>query len=1100
MYDENEDFAPEDLAWIAADVEKSEEEDMSRALQASRTTMGDGLPPRPTSARAARQPADEGEEILLALSVSRVETEEAVRKRNAEAEADRQQLLEVQRQSEREALAAHQEREDTLVALSNSQVEAEEASRRRNADAEADRQQFLEAQRQSEREARATHHEREVTLKAELQSLKDERARAQTARLHQETLDQAIVESKVAAETEQQQHEQESARLREAYAARSLSEEEQLLMAISQSQNEEHSREVAHIGQLREDMLHWVNEHGRTSAPSGEPSPAQLPEDRPVLGAIASYPPGPVTEQEQRNVASAQEVLENPNVLYRPLTPISETSTSRPASLRSVAGPQARCSNIVTATTPTNDSRPAVRLPYLPGALPTPLASDRSRSSIRSVSSGRPPSYQTVEENPARRAESFGVPHDFPNESQTSEDPPRYPGTYPLSPSQAGSADPNPVVRSRPIAGTPLLPGAYPPSYVSSRAPRSEAGAFYETPGQESNVSRRPLGNRGSSNVSLVSSFPGQSAGNSHSRGTNVSMRSESFPGAYPPSSQASLVPSRLNTVSSGGTFFTAQGTQPPQRILTPQSTLSDLWNHRDRDSHQWEGPEPRPFTPVSSSARSSEASSAIRPPSSRTSQGSVARKPVARSQQATSVAAEHPAPAIAAGAVSSVDVISSGLQQDPVTNIFNAPVSVTINNYPEAPKSSQNLLKQVFNKSRQTNKGVKLFEQKGAGLLFKSIAEAAVGSSTAYVKKTTNWLHTKSSSSAQESILREFEGTGRTYVPPFVDTGSIASPWPASQPLQVMNPSSSSSTPTIPATPTLPETSHQMMATDITPRRSSRSILSLPETVASRQSEMPGRQSDELATPRPSSSQRSVTSPPLTATIPSRPMSLDQWTVSQISDVNGNAVTPPSVCQSRVRISMDNDSFRCASELRPQPLDIRKQPPPVPPKPIELTSPSATVEPSRPPPRPRSRNPMTRRMLDEQEDRSGWVQQPVHLPVMNLTQGPTMGSPDSITVTPPTPRRINVDLNRRSQFGPIDTSLANVPPSERRIDEFNSRSMMDLGMMGQVGNPAIMEPLRGQYEQTYARPPHVQQERLNSDARARKKEKDTQKALRKQF
>ena len=138
--------------------------------------------------------------------------------------------------------------------------------------------------------------------------------------------------------------------------------------------------------------------------------------------------------------------------------------------------------------------------------------------------------------------------------------------------------------------------------------------------------------------------------------------------------------------------------------------------------------------------------------------------------------------------------------------------------------------------------------------------------------------------------------------------------------------------------------------------------------------------------------------------------------------------------------------------------------------------------------------------MIGEQEEGSGWVQQPVHFPGMNLTQEPTMGSPDSMTVTPPTPRRINVDLNRRSQFGPIDTSLANVPPGERRIDEFNSRSMMDLGMMGQLANPAIMEPLLGQYEQTYARPPHVQQERLNSDARARKKEKDTQKALRKQF
>ncbi|KAI4635381.1 uncharacterized protein J4E87_000332 [Alternaria ethzedia] len=1039
----NEEYGPEDMAWVAADAQMREEQDLNRALEASRASAGIGVPPRPTSARVTRQFEAEDEEILVALDISRIEAEDAAQRRNTDAEADQQRLLEAQRQSELEARAADQEREHTFVALSISQVEAEEADRRRNADAEADQQRLLEAQRQSGREALAADQEREATRKAELQSLKDERARAQDARLRQEALDQAIVESKVAAETEQQHYEQESARLQEAYSLRGLSEEEQLQMAISQSQDAEHSREVAQVGQLREDMLRCVNEQGQTSAPSGEPSATQHPEDLPVLGAMASYPPGPVTEQEQRSVADAQEAIDNPNILYRPLTPISEASASRPPSLRSATHSRAQIPGRTVATHTMDYNRVGAMLLHPLGGIPTPPASERSRSSIRSVSSGRPPSYQTIEENSARRVESFEAPHDVPNESQPSEEPPRYPGAYPPSPSQTGSAAASTVLDSRPIAGTPLLPGAYPPSYASSRAPRSEARVFSETPVQESVVSRRPLGNRGSS---------------------IVSMRSESFSGAYPPSSQASGVPSRPDTVSSGGTFFTAQETQPPPRQARPQVTLSDLWNHRDRDSYQREEPKPRPLTPVSSSTDSSEASSAIRPPSSRTSQGSVARKPVARSQHATSVAAEHPEPATAADAVSSSDVISSGLRQDPMTNIFNGPVSVVINNFPEEPKPSQNLLKQVLNKGRQTNKGMKAFEQKGAGLYLNGVAQATSN----LWKNKRKIFPARSSKSAGNAVNNEAREIDHFPVSlAHDDVGTIASPWPARQRLHVVN-----------ADPT-------------------RSGLSTPETARSLQSEMPGQQSEEVATPRPSTSQRSVTSPPLTATIPSRSMSLDQSTVSQISDVNGNAVTPPSVCQSRVRSSMD--SFRCASELRPQPLDIRKQPPPVPPKPLELASPSACVAPSRPPPPPRSRNPMTRRMLGEQEEASGWVQQPVHFPGMNPTQGPTMGSPDSMTVTPPTPRRINVDLNRRSNFGPIDTSLANVPPGERRIDEFNSRSMMDLGMMGQVGNAAIMEPLRGQYEQTYARPPHVQQERLNSDARARKKEKDTQKALRKQ-
>ncbi|KAI4944947.1 hypothetical protein J4E91_008291 [Alternaria rosae] len=242
----NEEYSPEDMALVAADVQKMEDGQLNHALEASRVTAGWGGPRRSTGTRAEVQSEDEDEETLVALDVSRVEAEEADQKRNADAEADRQQLLEVQRQSEREALA--------------------------------------------------TCQEREATRKAELQSLKDERARAQAARLRQETLDQAIVESKMAAETEQQRQEQQSARLQETYALSGLSEDEQLQMAMSQSQKEEHSREVAHVAQLRETMLRWVNKNGQTPAPSGEPSATQHPEDRPVLGAIASYPPGPVTE------------------------------------------------------------------------------------------------------------------------------------------------------------------------------------------------------------------------------------------------------------------------------------------------------------------------------------------------------------------------------------------------------------------------------------------------------------------------------------------------------------------------------------------------------------------------------------------------------------------------------------------------------------------------------------------------------------------------------------------------------------------------------------------------------------------------------------
>jgi hypothetical protein len=58
---------------------------------------------------------------------------------------------------------------------------------------------------------------------------------------------------------------------------------------------------------------------------------------------------------------------------------------------------------------------------------------------------------------------------------------------------------------------------------------------------------------------------------------------------------------------------------------------------------------------------------------------------------------------------------------------------------------------------------------------------------------------------------------------------------------------------------------------------------------------------------------------------------------------------------------------------------------------------------------------------------------------------------------------------------------------------------MMDLGKMTQVGDPSSMAVLQGQYEQTYDRAPQERQERKNSDARARMKEEETEKYLRRQ-
>jgi hypothetical protein len=957
-------------------------EEMQLALLASLATARGEQTRRSTSAGTERQPEEEDEELLVALSVSRIATQEASRKRIADAAVDRQQLHEAQRRSEREALAA----------------------------------------------------EREIARKAELQSQNNERARAQAARADQEALNKAIIASKAQSESDRRQKEQELSRLEEAYTVRDLSEDEHLQLAINQSRDEGCSRNAANIRQYQEAMQRFHVKRNRIAAPAGEPSGTQRSEDRPVLGAIASYPPGPVTEQEQKSVADVQELIENPDLSSQPLSPIAEISETRPANVRSVAGAQARGPSIVPATTTIDHSilnarpsRPLSRVPLL-------SILDSSTTSIRPVSPTRLPSCRARDEGITRRVQLFEVPSDVPSESQISEEP-------------------------------RLYPGAYPPSNATSGASRSIARSFFQTPVPETVVTQRPWTN---SRSCVDSSEPSVQDGNiegSLSRDINEPRRSEQLPGAYPPSSQTSRVPSRQDTVSSRDTFFTAPEMQPTYRPAPSHSALSDLWNHRAWESQLHERPEPRPFTPLSSSSGPSIPSSAVRPRSSRTSQGTIARKPVPNSQLASSATAAHPVLATAADVASPSDLVSSGSHQGPVTINVYGPLTINISEDSAPSKSSP---KHGITRSK------KACEQKGPVHYLKGIS----GATTAFLKKSSNVFQVRSSGTTgdgEASAAGEISSFPASQA--LDDVGSVASPLPAAQTLHITNPD---------------------------PNRSN---LSTPGT-RPLQSEVPDEQSDDFATARQPTLERTVMFQ-IPARLQSRPTSAAPSTVAMISNRNGDAVTPPSDQHTGFTGYHDESSFMSGPtiperlysnlSLRPPPLSIRKEPPPVPRKPSGLTSPPAHPPPPPPPPPPPSRNPMTRHMLSGPGEQTAWVQQGVQFPIMNPTQGPTIGSPDSVTATPPTPQRINLDLNRRSQFGQIDTDLANVPPVERRIDEFNSRSMLDLGRMGEVGNPASMEVLRRQYEETYARVPREQQERQTSDARASKKEKDTQKLLREQ-
>ncbi|CAN9140088.1 unnamed protein product [Alternaria alternata] len=681
---------------------------------------------------------------------------------------------------------------------------------------------------------------------------------------------------------------------------------------------------------------------------------------------------------------------------------------------------------VLPATLTVDGGRPSVKSPHpaTAGTLSSPPV--RIGPSVLSVPSSGSLLYRTEEENPGRRVELLKVSRSTPSDSRISENHLVYPGAFPASPSQASSAARGAVGRPKSNCSTPLLPGAYVSSYAGSTAPHSEAGSLPGMLYGKRMIIRRPLSTRRSS---------------------------ERLSGTYPPPSQANDSPNRSATVSTGDTFITTRESLSPQLHAQPQRALSDSWRNEYHGSQQREAQESRSSTSFSLYSLPSRASSVGQPPSSQTSRESVARKPVANSRPLAPVATVSRPPKVAADAVVSAAVASSHPQQLSIHYHINGNGPVTINNYkvPENTTSSLSLAQHV-----PTRDGGNIANgMKEATIGFKTIAEVKSAAKNLARSATQSELWSRGEERAailrrkgkrfkvdspriEYATVNEIGDFERASVPEVQnDVGSIA-PLPQTQQWFVTNP-------------------------DV-----SRSNLNTPEAGGSPSSEHPMSQTVGVIAPRMPLLQRSTAPSPLSTTTQQMTTRPPPWDESMILDVNGDAVTPPSDRQSD-STSFSNDgsiiqdtagSTLSDRGLRPQPLNFGKRTNTVLRKPQNLAGMPST-KPSQSP--PRSRNPMSRYMAQVQKRPDEWLQRPVQFSF--LTQGSAPGSPDSMAAEAPTPGRVNEALGRRSKFPPIDTSLANVPPGERSINYFNSRSMADYGRMAHVGNPEIMGVQREQYQ-----------------------------------
>jgi hypothetical protein len=396
-------------------------------------------------------------------------------------------------------------------------------------------------------------------------------------------------------------------------------------------------------------------------------------------------------------------------------------------------------------------------------------------------------------------------------------------------------------------------------------------------------------------------------------------------------------------------------------------------------------------------SSLSSGSSSVVRPPSSRTSNTSVVRKPIAKSRPPTPVNVERQTLVTAPDPTIPAVVASSHSQQRPVQYRFYGPVTVYNYNVPGGSLSSSSLVQHMLTKGgEKITKGMN-----EATFGFKGIAEATNaakilaknairGGLWSRGENRANRFEVGSPSRAAYAPVSVVGEVDRVSVPEVQDdVGGIA--------------------------PLLPIQEWHVTNPDL-----SRSTLNTPESGRSLRSGFPMRQAVDVFAPRTSTSLRSVTPHPQPTTTQRGTPSPTLPTISMVLDVNGDAVTPPSDRQSWLTGSPDDGSFMdgpAASglvhdSLMPCPLNTHKKPLPVPQKPSEFANASRTTPPAPP---SGNRNPVSRYLSQQEDGQAQWLQQPVQFPIMFLTQGPRPSSPDSITATALSPGRVNVVLNRRS-------------------------------------------------------------------------------------
>jgi hypothetical protein len=444
-------------------------------------------------------------------------------------------------------------------------------------------------------------------------------------------------------------------------------------------------------------------------------------------------------------------------------------------------------------------------------------------------------------------------------------------------------------------------------------------------------------------------------------------------------------------------------------------------------------------------------------PPSSKTPYGSVASK--SSSQSITPAATHTPVldpsaitPTSAPVPAQSSTVSPQSSHRGPTQYHFNGPV--TVNNYniqAGGHEQKSSMLKQVL------SKGARLIEHKdGAGLDFRSVTEAA----TAIKNHTASWLETGA------ARIRKNQSHTPTVIERYVD----ATPAPVSEVAEVVEIQEAVLCDTLNgagSTYTLNQIKGQLYCMNPDP---SRTTLAIPANGAPSIAVLPLPQAAPVV-PR-------LFTPlnPMIGSLSRRQMSVQRRPVpgtpareSMVSDPNVNAVTPLINRQSDPTGSGYLDNSNTPDPLHdsptPRPTVVRRPPPPLPRKPAHLVDPfgSPLPRPAVPHSLPTFGYARTQSQQSRFPPQAQQPQEPTQFPIMYPTAGSHSNmsdSPSSLDGSAPTPERVAAALGRSHGHVRWNSDSANVPPPERTIDDYHSRSINDLSRYNGVGDPQVMAPL----------------------------------------